>query len=100
MEKLHSMMENEISSTDIDIEKIAATMFTSRSRLFYKVKELTGMTPQKYFMEYRLERAEELLREGKYSITEISEMTGFVNASHFSTKFKKKYGIAPSRYNR
>ncbi len=100
IEKLHSMMENEISSTDIDIEKIAATMFTSRSRLFYKVKELTGMTPQKYFMEYRLERAEELLREGKYSITEISEMTGFVNASHFSTKFKKKYGIAPSRYNR
>jgi len=65
-----------------------------------KVKELTGMTPQKYFMEYRLERAEELLREGKYSITEISEMTGFVNASHFSTKFKKKYGTAPSRYNR
>jgi len=100
MVKFETMTEEEIANTELDIAKIAALLFTSRSRLFYKVKALTGMTPQKYIMEYRLERAEALLREGKYSVTEISEMTGFVNASHFSTKFKKKYGIAPSRYNR
>ena len=93
-------MERELTNTEIDIETIAAELFTSRSRLFYKVKKITGMPPQRYFMEFRLTRAEELLREGKYSVTEISEMTGFINTSHFSTKFKKRYGTPPSKYHR
>lgn len=93
-------MERELTNTEIDIETIAAELFTSRSRLFYKVKKIAGMPPKRYFMEFRLTRAEELLREGKYSVTEISEMTGFINTSHFSTKFKKRYGTPPSKYHR
>lgn len=100
LEMMNSMIEKEISNTDLSIEKISKFLYTSRSRLFYKVKQSTGMTPQQYIMEYRLTKASELLREGNISITEISEMTGFINASHFSTKFKKKFGVPPSRYGK
>ena len=43
-------------------------------------------------------KAAELILENKYSIAEISYMTGFPNPKYFSTAFKKFYGVSPSKY--
>jgi AraC-like DNA-binding protein len=45
-----------------------------------------------------LNRAAEYLKEGKYNVSEIAEMTGFVNLSHFSVSFKKQFNCNPSEY--
>ncbi len=75
-------------------------MRISRTKLYYKVKSITGQNPSVYVKSYKLERAAKLLREGKYSIGEIAEMTGFSTTAHFSTSFKNKYGKTPREYAR
>ena len=42
--------------------------------------------------------AAELLREGRHNISEIADMTGFSTLSHFSTSFKKQFGVSPTDY--
>jgi transcriptional regulator GlxA family with amidase domain len=48
----------------------------------------------------RIKKAEEMLRLGKYSIGEIAEKCGFVNAGHFSSLFKRHLGVSPSEYKK
>ena len=64
----------------------------SRTKFYYKVKGLTGENPSVFFKTYKLNRAAKLIKEGKYTISEIADMTGFSTLSHFSTSFKKQFG--------
>ncbi|MBQ7709276.1 MAG: helix-turn-helix domain-containing protein [Bacteroidales bacterium] len=48
-------------------------------------------------MEKELANAD-LLKEGKHNMSEIAWMTGFNTLSHFSTSFKKQFGVPPSEY--
>ncbi|MGO4269706.1 AraC family transcriptional regulator [Paenibacillus sp. TAF58] len=57
-----------------------------------------GVPPMRYIYDRRLEKAKELLLCFSLSIHEIAEMTGFNNASHFSTSFKKHVGVSPSEF--
>ncbi|WP_079909365.1 AraC family transcriptional regulator [Paenibacillus sp. 32352] len=57
-----------------------------------------GVPPMRYIHERRLERAKELLSSTEMKISEIANMTGFYEASHFSTAFKKYTGTSPSAY--
>ncbi len=56
------------------------------------------MNPSVFFKNYKLNRAAELLREGRHNISEIADMTGFSTLSHFSTSFKKQFGVSPTDY--
>ena len=98
LSSLYTLMENELSNPELDVEKMAESLFISRSKLFYKVKGLTGETPIGFFKQYKLSRAAELLKEGKYPISQISDMTGFSSPSKFSSLFKKRFGVPPSEY--
>jgi AraC-like DNA-binding protein len=91
-------MEQNITSPELDIDKMTATLKMSRAKFFYKVKKLTGETPGSFFRIFKLNRAARLLKEGKYNISEITDRTGFSSISHFSTSFKKRYGISPKDY--
>ena len=51
-----------------------------------------------FFRTYKLNRAAELLKSGKYTVSEIADKCGFSSQSHFSTVFKKQFGISPSEY--
>lgn len=65
-------------------------------KIFYRY---TGTGIMKYFNGLKIERAAELLREGK-RIAEISDSLGFDNQNYFSTVFKREKGISPSAYRR
>lgn len=69
------------------------------SLFYYKMKGLTGSTPGAFFRTYKLNCAAEYLKEGKYNISEISNMTGFSSLSFFSTCFKKQFGVPPSEFS-
>lgn len=99
MEELNELMESEISNPEIDVNKLAAKMCISRTKLYYKVKAITGKNPSVFFKTYKLEHAAALLRKGKYNVSEIAELTGFSTVAHFSTSFKKHFGMTPSEYS-
>jgi signal transduction histidine kinase/DNA-binding LacI/PurR family transcriptional regulator/CheY-like chemotaxis protein len=58
----------------------------------------TGLTPFAYLARYRINRAKELLDATSLSITDIAQMTGFADASHFSRTFQREIGLAPRAY--
>ncbi|MBR6251304.1 MAG: response regulator [Bacteroidales bacterium] len=98
MTELYKIMEAELSNSDLDVSHMTDMLRISRTKLYYKVKGLTGENPSAFFRRYKLNRAAELIKEGRYNMSEIADLTGFSSLSHFSTSFKKQFGIAPSEY--
>ena len=98
IDALYELMEKELSNSELNIIEIAERMYMSRTKFYYKVKGLTGENPGVFFKTYKLNRAAELIKEGKYTISEISDMVGFSNISVFSKSFKKRFGVSPSNY--
>lgn len=80
---------------DLSIEQFAA--FTGRSLSAFKrdFKKISNLPPQKWLIKKRLEAAYQLLKEGK-KVQDAYVEAGFKNLSHFSSSFRKQYGIAPS----
>ncbi len=98
MEKMYKVMQESLNNGELDIDSIAVEMKVSRTKFYYKVKALTGQTPNDFFTTYKLNYSLDYLKERKYKISAIAEMLGFSSASHFSTLFKKKFGMLPSQY--
>lgn len=100
MTELYHLMENELSNPELDVARMTELLKISRTKFYYKVKGLTGENPSVFFKTYKLNRAAKLIKEGKYTISEIADMTGFSTLSHFSTSFKKQFGATPSEYSK
>ena len=98
MEELYKLMEEELSNSELDVSRITKLLLISRTKLYYKIKGLTGETPSNFFRTYKLNRAAELLKNGRYTISEIADLCGFSTQSHFSVVFKKQFGVTPSEY--
>lgn len=82
----------------IQIGEIADHVSLSRfyfSRLFRKE---TGRSPNEYLADIRINAAKEMLTERIHSITEISELCGFTNTSHFTRFFREKTGQTPAAF--
>ena len=60
--------------------------------------KITELSPAKWLMTRRLGLAENLLKENKLSIKQISYSVGFKTPAHFSTAFKKRHEMTPSEY--
>jgi AraC family transcriptional regulator len=63
-------------------------------------RQSTGMSPQRWIRERKLERAQQLLADEHRSLTSIAVDLGYASLSHFSTAFKRATGISPRLYRR
>lgn len=81
--------------TKDELESISYMNINYLSRQF---KARTGKSLHNYLVNYRLDKAVEFLREGKYSISDIAMMVGYDNFSYFSRLFKEKKGCSPKEY--
>ena len=61
-------------------------------------KASTGISPHRYIIERRLDRARELLRRSENSISEIAYAVGFSSQSHLSAHFRRTMGLTPRRF--
>jgi AraC-like DNA-binding protein len=86
-----------LKDTDFTIDDLCREMGMSRTLFYVKLKTYTGKSPQDFVRAIRLEKAANLLRQGR-SVTEVSVLTGFDNPKYFSTVFKKYFGVSPSKY--
>ena len=61
-------------------------------------REQMGCGVMEYFTRLKIDRAKEMIREEKYSFTEISQRLCFNNSQYFTTVFKRVSGMTPSDY--
>jgi AraC family transcriptional regulator of arabinose operon len=83
-----------------DIPALAALVNLSPSRFRHLFKQETGTTPAQYLKEFRLRKAEKMLRTTFLSIKQILEQVGIASNTHFVRDFRQKYGMTPTAYRR
>ncbi|MEM6963509.1 MAG: ATP-binding protein [Bacteroidota bacterium] len=97
MEKVFNLIETNYDNEQYSVEKMAEELFLSRVQLFRKVKSITGNTPKKIINEFRLTKAQQLLRGGDKSVSEVCFEVGFSDPSYFTKLYKQHFNVNPSQ---
>jgi Signal transduction histidine kinase len=98
MERIMKAINKNISDSDFNVDMLTQEVGISRAQLHRKMKEMTGISTSEFLRNIRLEQAARLLREQKINVTQVAYTVGFSNLAHFSTIFRKHFGVAPSEY--
>ena len=98
LNRIMAVINDNLSSPDLSVERLAEEVGLSRVHLHRKLKELTNMPARDFIKNLRLKQAARLLREQKLSVAEVAYATGFSNPSHFTVAFKEMFGMPPTRY--
>ncbi|SHE81548.1 His Kinase A (phospho-acceptor) domain-containing protein [Mariniphaga anaerophila] len=99
-DNLLKLIESNISDVNLDVDFISNTMGYSRTRLYQKVKQITGMPIKELVRTIRLQKAIQIMAEEDLSISEVIIRIGFQSQSYFTSIFKKKYGETPAQFVR
>ena len=96
--QVRALVELHLDDGEYGVEQLAQDLCMERTGLYKKLTALTDTTPVAFIRSIRLRRAAALLQEGKLTVNEIAERTGFSSSSYFTKCFKKEFGVLPSEY--
>jgi len=100
LEELHQAIEQNLSDTELDVEKLAKLMTMSRPTFYRKVNAISDLTPNELIHITRLKKAAALLAEGSHKIYEVIEKVGYQSQNNFTRSFQKQFGMTPTEYIR
>ena len=86
-------------ATDISLKSISTLFNMNSNYLSQLFKSETGMTYSQYITELRINKAKQLIKESRLSLSEISECVGFNDYFYFIKKFKKVVGVTPGNFS-
>lgn len=89
---------NEHLEEDFTLAELAEAVNLSQFHFARAFRRSTGVTPQQYLMQQRINRAKELLTKGDLPLVEVSTQAGFKNQSHFTTLFRKFTALTPRAF--
>ncbi len=89
------LVQQHLRDPQLSVESLAQYMHLSRSQLYRKVKELTGLSVNQFIRQQRLEKAKESLQSCALGVSEIAFQLGFTSASYFSKCYKAHFGYLP-----
>ncbi len=100
LEKIESICNANVGNNAFGVKDMADAMALSDRQLTRRLKELTGLTPNKYFRTIKMHRARTLFESGKYrSLSEVSFQVGFDDSQYFSKLYKSTFGKSPAELN-
>lgn len=83
---------------NIGLADLAAITGLSIYHFARQFRQSTGVSPYRYVLQRKIERAKQFLRDPKKSVLEASARTGFVDQSHFTKIFRRLVGVTPSEF--
>ncbi|RKR14559.1 signal transduction histidine kinase [Maribacter vaceletii] len=100
LQQAMDIIEKHMMNTEFNVEMLVKEMGHSRTNLYMKFKELTGLSSGEFIRNVRLKRAVQLLENSDLPVKDIMYKTGFNTSSYFSKCFRKQFGVTPSQYVR
>ena len=99
LQKAEVIVKREVSNPQFKVTDLAWEMAVSKSQLQRKLKDMTGLTPEQYIREVKLQKARHLL-EGKAlaTVSEVAHAIGFDTPEYFSKKYYQRFGKRPTEY--
>ena len=98
LNKVLAAVQDNLSDSEFDVERLGRAVGLSRSQLHRKVRALTNQPPTLMIRSIRLERAAELLRQRTGSVAEIAYIVGFSSQAYFAKCFREQFGCSPREY--
>ena len=98
MKRIMKVINDNLDNTDLKVEMLSMEIGLSRVQLHRRMKEMTGISTGEFIRNIRLKKAAELLSEKKVNVSQVAYMVGFGSLTHFSTAFRKFYGVSPTEY--
>lgn len=96
---LHYLIPAILTNPGYTPQLLAEALHLSERTAYRRLKELTGLTPANWLREVRLERARQLLEAQAFpTVAEVAYEVGFLNPSHFTQLYSKRFGKKPSEY--
>lgn len=101
LDQATEVIRRHFDNPEFDMNLLASELNMGRSKMFARIKEITGLTPNEYTLKIKLTEALRMLQEEpQFNISEISYSLGFTSPRYFSRCFKAFYGVAPQSYRK
>ena len=99
MEELTAIIEENMDDEGFNVTSLADKLGYNQKQLYRKVKLIAGITPIAYIKKIRMKKAAFLLKDPRYTITEIMYMVGYSNMSYFIKCFQAEYDMTPKQFS-
>jgi AraC-like DNA-binding protein len=96
--RLNSVLEQKCDNPEFDVEQLASSLQVSKARLYKLTMALTGLSPAKLIVSFRINKAVNLLRESNSPVKEIAWQSGFQRHAGFCRSFFQEFRCSPSRF--
>ena len=102
VEKITEAIKNHAFDSEINLTEILNKSGYAEDYIRDRFKAFMGMTPNKFLTKTRMERARYLIDiyGNTLSLAQIAERCGYTDYIYFSRKFKERYGMSPTTYNK
>ena len=91
-------IEDHVEDDEFSIPKLSAELGMSHSKIYQKLKDVTGQSLNVFIRRIRLKKAAELFIHSSYNVNEVAVMVGISDGRYFREQFNKQFGINPSDY--
>lgn len=98
IEKIIQVTEENMQDEEFNITTLAKIIGIDNKQLYRKTKQITGLTPVAYVKKLRMKKAAVLLKENKFTVSEVMYLIGYTNASYFTKCFSEEFGKTPKDY--
>ena len=98
IDQIMGLIQGHYSDPEFNVNNIIDQMAMSRSVFYSKFKALSNQSINELIVQFRLKKAEEMLRTSEHSIGDIAWQSGFSDPAYFSRVFKAKYQLSPKEY--
>ncbi len=98
IDELLQVIESQLSNPDMDVDYICNKIGMSRTKLYQKIKGITGQSISDFVRTIRLKKAVQIMTHEDSSITDVMYSVGIQTQSYFTKAFKKEFGKTPSQF--
>jgi YesN/AraC family two-component response regulator len=98
MDQLITIIESHLTDPDMDVDYICTQIGMSRTKLYQKIKSVTGQSIGEFVRTIRLKKAAQLMTQQDVSLTDVMYSVGIQTQSYFTKAFKKEFGKTPSQF--
>lgn len=98
LENLIAAIDREMSNPALDIEMLCKEAGMSRTKLYHKIKQISGQSPNEFIRSTRLKQAVKIMTTEDVLLTEVMYRVGIQTQSYFTKAFKKEFGETPSEF--
>lgn len=98
IEELLSIIESQLTNPDMDVDYICSKIGMSRTKLYQKIKLITGQSIGEYVRAVRLRKAVEIMTHENVFLSDVMYRVGIQTQSYFTKAFKKEFGKTPTQF--